>query len=284
MKKYRQILIVFLLIPFITFAQSKPKDSLKKQEKLARAAFESSYVIDNPTSVVLKKKGLEVMMQHRFGLINGGTNDMAGIWAPSNIRIALEYGIHDRLTIGYGTTKFNRLQDFNWKVALLRQTESGKVPVNVTYYGNFTIDARKKENFNMIQDRYSFFNQIIISRRFSPNVSFQIAPSISHYNLVKEGMDNDMVAIAFGGRFKISPQTAILFDYSQPITQYTADDLQPKAGFSVGIEFATSGHEFQLMLSSNNGLVPQKNYIYNQNDFFSGDILLGFNITRKYNF
>ncbi|MCB0473538.1 MAG: hypothetical protein KDC56_10810 [Flavobacteriaceae bacterium] len=284
MKKYRQILIVFLLIPLFTFAQSKPKDSLKKQEKLARAAFESSYVIDNPTSVVLKKKGLEVMMQHRFGLINGGTNDMAGIWAPSNIRIALEYGIHDRLTIGYGTTKFNRLQDFNWKVAVLRQTESGKVPVNVTYYGNFTIDARKKENFNMIQDRYSFFNQIIISRRFSPNISLQIAPSISHYNLVSEGMENDMVAIAFGGRFKISPQTAILIDYSQPITQYTADDLQPKAGFSVGIEFATSGHEFQLMLSSNNGLVPQKNYIYNQNDFFSGDILLGFNITRKYNF
>ena len=283
MKNYKQILIACFLIPALAFSQSQSNDSLKKKEKLARAAFESSFIIDNPTSVVLGKNALEVMMQHRFGLINGGTNDMAGIWGNSNIRIALEYGIHERLTIGYGTTKFNRLQDFNWRVALLRQTEA-RVPVNITYYGNFTIDARKKETFNMIQDRYSFFNQIIISRRFSPQLSLQMAPSVSHYNLVSEGMKNDLFSVALGGRAKISPQTSILVDVSLPVTQYEAKDLKPKPGFSLGVEFATSAHEFQLMLSNYQGIVPQKNYIYNTNDFFKGDFLVGFNITRKYNF
>ena len=270
------------MLPFIGFAQEEDTEKEVVKEKLERDAFESSNIIDNPTNVLLGKNALEVQMQHRFGTINGGDNDMAGFWAPSNIRIALSYGITDWLTIGYGTTKFNRLQDFSWKVALLRQTRSNSMPISVSYYGNFTIDARSKENFNMIQDRYSYFNQLIIAKRFSSEISFQIAPSVSHYNLVNPTMQNDLVSVAIGGRVKISPQTSILVDYSQPITQFDAN--QPKPGFSIGAEFATSAHEFQIFLSNYNGIVPQKNYMFNQNNFFKGDFLIGFNITRIYNF
>ena len=60
--------------------------------------------------------------------------------------------------------------------------------------------------------------------------------------------------------------------------------MQPKPLFSIGAEFATSAHEFQIFLSNNNGIVSQKNYMYNQNDFFNGDFLIGFNITRRYSF
>ena len=284
MKKYIKLLLILLIVPFVAFAQEDDTSKEKKvKEKLERDAFESSNIIDNPTNVLLSKDALEVQMQHRFGLINSEAgNDLAGFWGDSNIRIGLSYGIHERLTIGYGTTKFNRLQDFNWKVALLRQTRSNSMPVSVTYYGNFTIDARKKDKFNLIQDRYSYFNQLIIAKRFSPNVSFQIAPSVSHYNLVDPTMENDLFSVAIGGRVKISPQTSILVDYSQPITQFDAN--QPKPGFSIGAEFATSAHEFQIFLSNYNGIVPQKNYMFNQYDFFKGDFLIGFNITRIYNF
>lgn len=283
MKNYKILLLAFLMLPLIGFAQDEAtEETTEVKEKLERDAFESSNIIDNPTNVLLGKNALEVQMQHRFGTINGGDNDMAGFWAPSNIRIALSYGITDWLNIGYGTTKFNRLQDFSWKVALLRQTQSGSMPISVSYYGNFTIDARPKENFNMIQDRYSNFHQLIIAKRFSSEVSFQIAPSVSHYNLVDPTMQNDLVSVAIGGRVKISPQTSILVDYSQPITQFDAN--QPKPGFSIGAEFATSAHEFQIFLSNYNGIVPQKNYMFNQNDFFKGDFLIGFNITRIYNF
>ena len=274
------------MIPFCGFSQEDTKEddttTEKVKEKLERRAYESSFIIDNPTNVLFNTNSLEVTMQHRFGTVNGGTNDLVGFWAYSNIRIGLTYAIHERLTIGYGTTKFNRLQDFNWKVSLLRQTQSGSMPISVSYYGNFTIDARSKEKFNMIQDRYSYFNQLIIAKRFSPKVSLQIAPSVSHYNLVDPTMENDMVALSFGGRFKISPQTSILVDYSQPLTQF--DDNQPKPGVSIGAEFATSAHAFQIFLTNYNGLVSQKNYMYNQNDFFKGDFLIGFNITRIYNF
>ena len=282
MKKYIKILFILLVIPFVAVAQEDDAKKKKVKEKLERSAFESASLIDNATNVLFNKNALEVQMAHRFGLVNGGTNDLAGFWAPSNIRIGLSYAIHERLTIGYGTTKFDRLQDFNYKVALLRQTRSNKMPVSVTFYGNFTVDARTKENFPHLEDRWSNFNQIIIARRFSPKLSLQIAPSISHYNVVKNTMRNDMVAIAFGGRYKISPQTSIIVDYSQPITEFLQDNPHP--GISIGVEFSTSAHAFQLFATNYNGLVQQKNYMFNTNDFFKGDFLIGFNITRIYNF
>ncbi|MDP3312404.1 DUF5777 family beta-barrel protein [Lutibacter sp.] len=286
MKNYIKIFFVLLVFPFIAFSQEEVTEETVEQEvvkeKLERPAFESSYIIDNPTDVLFSKNALEVQMGHRFGLVNGGENDLAGFWAPSNIRIGLSYSIHERLTIGYGTTKFDRLQDFNWKVALLRQTQSNKMPVNVTYYGNFTVDARTKENFNYVQDRYSNFHQLIISRKFSPNLSLQVAPSVSHYNVVKNTMRNDMIAVAFGGRYKISPQTAILVDYTQPITKFLLDNPHP--GVSVGVEFSTSAHAFQIFATNYNAIVPQKNIMFNGNDFLNGDFLIGFNITRVYNF
>jgi hypothetical protein len=282
MKNFIKIFTVLFMFPLIGIAQEVDTLQVEKVvEKVERPAFESATLIDNQTNVLFGRNTLDVQMQHRFGLIDE-TNSLAGIYGDgANIRIALSYAILDRLTIGYGTTKNNRLQDFNWKAALLRQTRSNSMPVSVTYYGNFTIDARPESTFNLVQDRYSFFNQLIIAKKFGQSLSLQLAPSYSHYNAVESNMDNDMFSIAFGGRAKISPQTAIIFDYSQPITDFESD---PKPGISLGAEFGTSGHTFQIFVTNYSGIVQQKNYMMNQNDFFDGDILLGFNITRRYNF
>jgi len=281
MKNFIKTFIVLFMFPVIGIAQEVDEQQEEKVEKLERPAFESATLIDNQTNVLFGKNTLDVQMQHRFGLIDE-TNSLAGIYGDgANIRIALSYAIHERLTIGFGTTKNNRLQDFNWKAALLRQTRSNSMPVSVTYYGNYTIDARPESTFNLVQDRYSFFNQLIIAKKFGQNLSLQLAPSYSHYNAVASDMDNDMFSIAFGGRAKISPQTAIIFDYSQPITDFDSD---PKPGISLGAEFATSGHSFQIFVTNYSGIVQQKNYMMNQNDFFDGDVLVGFNITRRYNF
>ena len=288
MKNYITLLIVLLMLPFITNAQ---KDTTKVKgkfvtffspdEKLARPAFESATLIDNATNVLFQKNTLEVIMAHRFGLIEE-TNSLAGIYGNANIRIAVAYSITDRIAVGFGTTKDKRLQDFNLKGAILQQTRSNSMPLSVSYYGNFTIDARPEENFNMVQDRYSFFNQLIISRRFNPKFSAQITGSISHFNAVENVIRNDMVAMSFGGRYKVTPGTAIIVDYSQPLTKFYQEN--PNPGISLGVEFGTSGHTFQIFATNYWGIVPQYNYTYNHYDFFDGDILFGFNITRNYNF
>ena len=289
MKKYIYTLLVLFVVPFLGTAQDsdevKQDTIVKKIEKLERSAFESSYIIDNQTNVVLSKNALEVMMQHRFATVQNGWEDLAGLYGPNaNIRIGGGYGVHERVTLGFGITKNKMLMDFNAKVAILRQTRSEKMPLSLSYYGNFAYDARQQENtnFNYQQDRFSFFHQLIVARRFTPEFSVQGSLSLSHYNTVDVRMRNDMVAFSVGGRYKITPNTAILADYSQPITKMS--NYNPNPGVSLGFEFGTSGHAFQLFITNYAGIVPQENYMYNQNDFFDGDILIGFNITRIYNF
>jgi len=277
------------MLPLIGLTQEKEVDSII--DKPERPAFESSTIIDNQTNVLFNKNTLEIIMQHRFGPMDK-ENTLLGIYGTSNIRIGLSYAILDQLTVGYGITKTNRLHDFSLKAALLKQTRSDKTPLSITYYGNFVIDGRSgKANdsiFILVQDRYSFFHQVIFARRFNSDLSLQIAPSISHYNTVDYGRENDRFSIAFGGRYKVSPQTSILFDYSQPITSFEDDssgNSYNNPGISLGVEFATSGHAFQLFITNFNGIVPQQNYMHNTNDFFhKGGMLIGFNITRNYNF
>ncbi len=183
--------------------------------------------------MLLSENALEVMMQHRFGTFNG--TKMAGktfmVFGVQQIfDLAASYGVHERVTIGFGTTKNRRYQDFSVKVAILRQTRSGKMPISLTYYGNMAYDARKQTSadqtppLNYAPDRLSYFHQLILARRFSSKLSLQFAPSLSHYNAVYDGMSNDRIAVAFGGRYKITPNTSILVDYSQPITQF--DDIK----------------------------------------------------------
>jgi hypothetical protein len=286
MKLYKIIFIAVFSLPMMMMAQEQ-KDTLVavqdsipavKEVEYERAAFESTSLIESQTNRVYSKGTIEMIMNHRFGLVNG-TNDMIGIWAPANIRIAVNYSITDRITVGVGTTKDNRLQDFSLKGALLRQTVDGKMPVSVTYYGNATVSALPKEKFYNTSDRWSFYNQIIIARKFSKAISLQIAPSYSHYNVVKSPMSNDLFAVEFGGRAKVTSDMCILLDVNQP---FTSQEIAPKSGFSLGVEFSTVGHSFQIFASNYRGIVNQQSNMFNQYDFFEGDYSIGFNISRTW--
>ncbi len=280
MKFYKIILATALVLPMAIFSQEKDSTATKSKSKLERPAFEGTTLIESQTGVLLTKGTLELTMNHRFGIVNSGpgANDFFGLWQPANIRLSLNYGITDRINVGFGTTKDNRLQDLNYKVALLRQTRDGKMPFSVSFYGNVTYDARPPEVFEHSTDRWSFYNQLIITKRFNRSISFQIAPSVSHFNYVEAPVKSDLIAVEFGGRIKVNPTSAVLFDYNQPITTYTGDGRKP--GMALGYEFSTGSHVFQLFITNYKGISPQHNLLNNQYDFFEGKYLIGFNITR----
>lgn len=284
MKLNKSILIALFVLPLSFFAQEK-KDSIvaSTKSKFERAAFESSALIESQTNVVNVKGTLEMTINHRFGIVNTGpgANDGLGIWAPANIRFALNYGITNRINVGFGTTKDSRLQDFNLKGAILRQTRDNRMPVSVTYYGDIAYDARPPENFVHSTDRWSYYNQIIIARRFNRSISFQVAPSISHMNYVEAPMKSDIVSIEMGARVKVTSTMAVLADYNYMYTKYDTNVTKP--GMALGMEYSTGSHAFQLFITNYRSIISQYDAVYNQNDFFKGGkYCIGFNITRLF--
>jgi hypothetical protein len=156
-------------------------------------------------------------------------------------------------------------------------------------------------------DRMMFFNQIIIARKINDKLSIQIAPSLSHQNAVGgyytkndstgteifRTMKNDHFAVAVSARYKLSNVTSVIFNYDQPITQHATNN--PNPNFSLGFEFTTSSHCFQLFMGNYSLLNPARNNLFNENNPFGykdengekvkgGMFVIGFNITRVWNY
>ena len=181
--------------------------------------------------------------------------------------------------------------DINAKYAIVKQTP-GKIPVSVTYFTNMVIDSRNKINFRYGVDRLSFFHQLIIARKITDKFSAQVSPSLSWYNniegyvdskgIIQPMMKNAHIAISVAGRYKVTDKLAITAGLDQPLTQHPTNNPHPNISF--GIEITTSAHAFQVFAGNYYGIVPQSNNFFNQNDYTKGQFLIGFNITRLWNF
>jgi Membrane bound beta barrel domain (DUF5777) len=294
MKKYKNI-ILLLIAGLLTggnlIAQDTATAPVAKKTKPVKNTFGSVWLMDNQTVMVPIKGTLEFDIQHRFGVVNNGAKDLWGFFAPSNIRLGLGYAPINKLFVGAGITKERMQVDLNAKYALWQQTPN-KIPVSVTYFGNVVIDSREKSNFRESVHRLSFFNQLIIARKITDKFSAQVAPSFSWFNNVEgyvnskgeilKKMENGHLAVSVLGRYKVSEKSAVIIGYDQPLTQHTTNNPHPNICF--GFETTTSSHAFQVFAGNYYGIVPQSNNMFNQNDYTEGQFVIGFNITRLWNF
>ena len=306
MKKH---LLFFLIMIFgfgiIIAQEEEAPEPKKKKDKPVREMYSSGILIDEQTSIIPQKKTLEMVIQHRFGLIkNNGISDLFGVYAPSaNTRMGLNYSILDNLMVGYGITKKNMYSDFQVKYNVIEQTRRNTIPVTVTLYANMAIDGRNKDVFNTttadstykFANRLSYFTQVMVGRKFAEWFSFSVNGSFTHYNSVSadtagvRGMNHDVVGLGFMGRFKFSPQSSIVFHYSIPlsiksINENTTVTNKPKPNFGIGYRVATATHSFEVFITASNGIIPQENYMYNTSDWTDGEFRIGFNITRLWEF
>lgn len=272
----------FFLFSLNVFAQDE------EDRRPVRDPFESTLLIDNQTVIVPTAKTLQFDIYHRFGTMENGKSDLWGVYAPgANIRMGLTYTLIEDLAIGVGYTKNNKFVDFNLKYVILKQTRDWAIPVTVTYYGNMAIDSRDEELFERSENpaihRLSSFNEIIVGTRFNKRLSLQITPNFSYFNRVEYGMNNYIVGLGVGGRYKFSPQSSFIVDYNQQLTDHD-EVVTVRPNIAFGWEISTSTHQFQIFASTFSGILPQYNMVFNENKFDETGILLGFNMTRLWNF
>jgi hypothetical protein len=309
---YKLYGVFFLMVFQVITLWAQDTDAVVEEKKPVKNTFESIYIIDNQTVMVPYKNTFEFDIQHRFGLIDNGYEDFWGLFAPSNIRLGFGYTPVNNLMVGFGFTKQNLTWDFNAKYAILKQMTNGGSPISLTYFGNAAVDTRDKELFPNPEEfqsteRWSFFHQLLLARKFSDKFSLQLGGSISHFNAVYpqldpatdtyQEIDNDHIALAMSARYKISGSTSVLLNYDQPLTLRDPLDPEdegsdPKPNLSLGIEFTTSAHAFQIFVGNFQSITPQRNNFYNSNWGFGNDQfslwdpewLIGFNMTRLWSY
>ena len=292
----KKVFIVLILSAFLTplFSQETAKDASGP----VRMTFGTGTLIENQTVATPYKGGIELEIQHRFSRITS-YHDLFGIYGSANTRIGLNYGITDKIMIGLGTTKDYKLQDIQWKYLILQQTIDGKMPVSLSYYGNLVIDARADDAFGPTSDykfihRISYFNQIIIARKFGEKISVQVAPSVAYFNASpKYQAEGDTLyynyknlnfGVSAGARVNLFGSHSLILEYDQLLSK---QDLgpgvsQPKPNLSLGWEIGTGTHTFSIFVTNYNQIIAQRNLVFNTNDFTKGDYMVGFNIHVRF--
>lgn len=294
MKKY--FLIACLLSSFQSFCQDDLMNMLDKENEsninYTTATFKAPRLINGQTIETVSKNHLNFWISHRFGAVNSGFIDNFFGLDEARIRLGLEYGLTDQLTIGVGRSSQEKAYDYYAKYKAIRQ--SNKVPVTVTAYlsgaavtavTGYTMESGSVMKFNDNIERQTYCAQLLIARKFNDKLSLQIMPTIIHFNKTESSdMKNDMVALGFGGRLKLNKRLSLNAEYYLADHSKTTTEQKYHNSLSVGFDIETGGHVFQLHFTNSRGMIERQFIAQTVGQWSNADIFYGFNISRTFSF
>jgi len=236
---------------------------------------------------------LQFLVEHNFDAINQGAYSMWGL-DGSTIRLGLEYGICDRLSIAIGRSKFEKTFDGSIKVKILRQsTGERNMPLSLSFFGGTMLKSEHwpdPTRLNFFSSRLSYVSQLLIARKFSNAISLQLTPTYIHKNIVTFRSDNnELLSLGIGGRLKITQRTTVNAEYFYQIpgfiNSYAVSETETaKYGncLSVGVDIETGGHVFQFRLTNAQPLFERAFITETSGKWRKKDIYFGFTINRVF--
>ncbi len=296
MKRCLLILGLWLYGTAMSLGQDDLLAELSKEQNdipiYTTATFKSTRLVSGHSIETIAAKHLDFRISHRFGAVNSGFNELFGL-DQSTIRLGLEYGVTDRLTVGLGRSSYEKVYDYYAKYKLLRQSSgSQNTPVTVTgLLAACTVTQPTmptRQYFNNLE-RQSYCGQLLIARKFGEKLSLQIAPTVLHRNKSETLIDaNTLYSIGMGGRFKLNRRTSLNAEYYYTLPALRNGDLGRDSQFtnalSIGFDIETGGHVFQLHLSNSKGMTEKALLGQTTGRWSMGDIFYGFNISRVFSF
>jgi len=245
--------------------------------------FKDTRII-NGQSVETNQEGqLKFLISHRFGSVSGGIDEFFGL-DQASIRLGLDYGIWDWLSIGIGRSSFEKTVDGFIKAKVLHQRESNGSPLSITVLSSIatqTADFPEQDRENYFSSRLFYANQVMFARKFSDRFSLQLMPTLVHRNLVESAdVENDVISIGAATRFQLTKTISLQTEYYYTLPDQLAEQFHNS--LSIGVDIETKGHVFQLNLSNSQGMIEKFFIGETRGQWSEGDIYFGFNISRDF--
>jgi hypothetical protein len=271
-------------------------DAKKSSTELVEATFKTTRIINGHSIENIPRGILDMKISHRFGTLNNGFYQLFGL-DNATMRMGLDYGITDRLMVGWGRSTFQKQYDAFFKYRVLRQaTGEKKMPVSLSVMAGmmFSTDtASIKNNYNIpvvvklhTSDKVSYVTQLILARKFSTDFSLQLMPTWVHSNVVpRAGDPNDLFSLGVGGRLKLTQRLSINLEYYYQLPDHKLEMMagsELRNPLSIGFDIETGGHVFQLHFTNSRGMTERQFITETPGDWGNGDIHFGFNISRVF--
>lgn len=271
-----------LLMNVNAFAQDDLLSQIDSTDTNANvvAAFKAMKIVNLESTKLLGKKELYFVVAHRFGSIK---ENFEGFFGLDNAvtQIKFIYGITDKISLAAGRSE--QAYDFSAKYLIVSQKENG-FPFTLVGFNSLGFNNQMKEtNYPKMQfeDRMIYVNQVLISRKFSDNLSLEVVPTYFHENFViDDNQDNSQFAIGMGGRYKVSKRVSVNLDYAAHLNRSSTSVFRNP--LSVGVDIETGGHVFQMHFT-NAQAMHEAGFLANATgDWGKGDVFFGFNLVRVF--
>ena len=278
----KKLLLLFVFIPLLSFSQNDLLagiDSTATKENVT-SAFKGLKIVNLESTKLAAKGDLYFIVAHRFGSVKDGFEGFFGL-DNANTQLKFVYGLTDYLTISAARSEL--AYDFSTKYTLLNQKTEG-FPVSIAGFSSLAINNTLKESLYpklTFNDRFTFVQQLLISRKFSEKLSLEIAPTLFHENFIDNALQNNtQYAIGMGGRYKLSKRWSLNIDYAAHLNR--ASNSLYKNPLSIGFDLDTGGHVFQMHFTSSQGIHEAGYLGQTTGDWTKGDVFFGFNLLRVF--
>ncbi len=258
----------------------------EKRTDYATASFKSNRVINGHSIENAAKGVLDMKISHRFSPVRNGLYDMFGL-DGATIRIGLDYGVTDRLMVGFGRNSREKIIDGFVKFKILRQSSGLRnCPVTLVYLADAqvkTVAFAEPERNNTFSQRLFYTHQVLLGRKFSDRLSLQVMPTLVHRNLVAtQNESNDVFALGVAGRWKLTKRLALTVEHYYVAPGQLAETS--KAPLSIGLDIETGGHVFQLHFTNTSDMTYKGFITETQEPWFGSPngIRFGFNVSRVF--
>ena len=284
MIKETTTLLFILLLNGLSFGQD------------VQETFTSSRIINGHSVETLKSRILQFRIEHRFGDFAGaygGVQNMFGFDNVADVRFAFEYGVSDKLMLGFGRSKgtgtpYRSLLDGFIKYRFLRQNKEKGMPISAALietasltYMTASLDEGQVSHFPEFVHRLAYSSQLNISRKFGERLSLAIMPTYAHRNYVDLDDQNGLFALGSAFAFRLSKEFSISAEYYHV---FTSDGMRPTNKNSLGIafEWITNGHNFKLNLTNSKGFGETQFIPCTYSNWLDGQFRIGFSIARDF--
>ncbi|MBK8705915.1 MAG: hypothetical protein IPN33_21750 [Saprospiraceae bacterium] len=280
------LLTLFSLVSPAIRAQDDLLSLLGDEEttNYATASFKTNRVINLHSLENTAAGVFDFKISHRFGTLNQGAYDIFGL-DQATIRLGGDFGITNRLMVGYGRSTYEKTYDGYVKYKFLRQsTGKRNMPITAALMASAAVQTLKWQNpdrDNYFSSRLYYTFQLMLGRKFSDAFTLQLSPTLVHRNLVATKAEkNDVLALGIAGRIKLSKRIALNAEYIYVLP----DQLAPQFtnALSIGFDIETGGHVFQLHFTNATGMMERAFIAENTGDWTDGGIHFGFNISRVF--
>jgi predicted small secreted protein len=285
MKNKFLLLVIILGICQPLIAQDNLMDMLNEDDEkevyYVPSAFKGTHVINGHSTKTKNKRELDFLIYHRFGPINSGIQEFFGL-DQANMRLGFEYGLTDQFNIGIGRSTYNKTYDGYVKWKFVRQkTGAENFPVSMVFLSSIDIPTiRIQEELTTFQ-RMGFTNELLISRKFGPHLTFQLIPGMVRLNTVPETRDDNNIFYLGGAfRYKLNKSLALTGEYYYRFNPLRS--VQTYDAIALGVDIQTGGHVFQLHITNSRSTFERGFITDTIDDFWDGDIRFGFNISRTF--